>query len=782
MLNKQIKLKWQKTSKLNLISSLRARLFLLVFLSIFPALGMIVYTALEQRRSAIAEVQKQALQLVNLVASNQTQASEGTKQLLIILSQLPELREDNTAECDRLLANLLKQYSAYDSLSVLNTDGKTVCSAEPARKQINLAQESSFQRALKTRKFAVGDYQIDRVSKKGIINYAYPILDHTGQVQLIAIAALNLAWLNQLAMQVQLPENSVLSVVDRQGTLLVRYPEPQKWVGKTLPKETFNKMVQTQEKGAAQIISLDGVPRIFTLIAVNDVLSNTNYYVGIGFPPAAVYSQVNGHLAWNLTALGVVAVLGLIGAWVGGDILFLRQVKSLVHSTQQLKNGNLSTRSELTDQDNELGLIARAFNDIAEVLEQQVNELKTLFDFIPVGIAITEDPNCHYIHLNSTAAKLFRLPFDADGCKISSQCLQASPSKLYHQSQEILTDKQPLQYAVTQGVKVKDVELDLVHEDGTLITLLCYAAPLFNQNGQSKGGICVFLDISECKHTQQRCEQILKREQTIRAEAEAAIRVKEEFLSVVSHELRSPLNPIIGWVQLLKSRKFDEKTTACALDTIERNALLQAQLVEDLLNLSHTLRGNMVLKVAPVDIVTIINTAIESIRVAAQAKNITIKTQFELNTGLVSADISCLQQVFWNLLSNAVKFTPSGGKVEVIFNTVDAMVQIQVKDTGKGIAPKFLPHVFEYFRQENSATNREFGGLGLGLALARYFTELHGGSIQAHSLGVGQGATFTVKLPLLQRQQREWELRIEKQVEQASILEESFRRWSRYRV
>ncbi|RUR80207.1 ATP-binding protein [Chlorogloeopsis fritschii PCC 9212] len=781
MLNKQIKLKWLKTSKLNFISGFRARLLLLVLLSLFPAVGLIVYTTLEQQRSAIAEMQKQAVQLVHLVASNHTQVSEGTKQLLILLSQLPEIREGNTAECDRLLTNLLKIYPAYDSLSVLNPQGKTICSSDSARKSINIVKESSFQSALKTRKFAVSEYQIDRVSKKGTINYAYPILDKTGKVQLVAIAATNLAWLNQLARQVKLPENSVLSVFDRQGTLLVRYPEPEKWVGKTLPKEIFDRLIQAEGKGT-EIISLDGVPRIFALAAINDVLPQTNAYVGIGFPQSVVYSQVNERLTWNLTALGIVTVLGLIAAWVGGDIFFLRQLNSLIHSAQQLKNGNLSTCSELTNQTSELGLIARAFNDIAEALEQQVNELKTLFDFIPVGIAIAEDPNCNYIHFNSTAAKLFKLAFDADGCKISSQGLQAFPYKLYHQNREVLTHEQPLQYAITQGVKVKDVELNLVHEDGTLITLLCYAAPLFHKNGQTRGGICVFLDISECKDAQQEREQLLQQKQTARAQAEAAIRVKEEFLTIVSHELRSPLNPIIGWAQLLKSRKFDEKTTARALDTIERNAVLQAQIIEDLLNVSHTLRGNMRLKLAPVNVVTVINTAIESIRATAQAKNVTITTQFDSNAGVVSADTNYLQQVFWHLLSNAVKFTPSGGKVEVMFDTIGAMAQIQVKDTGKGITPKFLPHVFEYFRQENSSTTREFEGLGLGLALARYFTELHGGSISAHSLGEGKGATFTVKLPLLQRQQREWNLRIEKQVEQASALEESFGKRGRYKA
>lgn len=254
-----------------------------------------------------------------------------------------------------------------------------------------------------------------------------------------------------------------------------------------------------------------------------------------------------------------------------------------------------------------------------------------------------------------------------------------------------------------------------------------------------------------------------------RSAAEAANRIKDEFLAVLSHELRSPLNPILGWTKLLRSRKFDQKATDRALETIERNAKLQTQLIEDLLDVSRILRGKLVLNVCPVNLVTTIEAALETVRLAAQAKEIQIQTLLAPNVGLVSGDSNRLQQVVWNLLSNAVKFTPPGGRVEVRLEKVGEglkvsrlqvegsttnvqpstqYAQIQVSDTGKGITPEFLPHVFEYFRQENSTTTRQFGGLGLGLAIVRYLTELHGGSVLAESPGEGLGATFTVRLPL----------------------------------
>ena len=269
-----------------------------------------------------------------------------------------------------------------------------------------------------------------------------------------------------------------------------------------------------------------------------------------------------------------------------------------------------------------------------------------------------------------------------------------------------------------------------------------------------------------------------------RREAESANRIKDEFLAVLSHELRSPLNPILGWVKLLRSRQFDAKATDRALETIERNAKLQTQLIDDLLDVSRILRGKMVLNVVPINLVNTIEAALETVHLAAQAKQIAIETVLDASVGQISGDFNRLQQVFWNLLSNAVKFTPSGGRIEVRLEKVEAglkeglnvsklnvegleerlqdvteiqaeqfepskYVQIQVKDTGKGIAREFLPHVFEYFRQENSATTRQFGGLGLGLAIVRYLVELHGGSVTADSPGEGLGATFTVHLPLM---------------------------------
>lgn len=247
-------------------------------------------------------------------------------------------------------------------------------------------------------------------------------------------------------------------------------------------------------------------------------------------------------------------------------------------------------------------------------------------------------------------------------------------------------------------------------------------------------------------------EQLKRSEERFRSQAEElaeANRLKDEFLAVLSHELRTPLNPILGWVHLLRRGNLDADKVNYALETIERNAKLQTQLIEDLLDISRVLRGKLNLKTAPVDLVSTIEAALETVRLAAEAKGIQIAARLEPRGRFVLGDAGRLQQIIWNLFSNAVKFTPKAGQIEVALNYVGLQAQIGVKDNGEGIDPEFLPYVFEYFRQADGSTTRNFGGLGLGLAIARHLTEMHGGTIQAESPGKSQGATFTVMLPLM---------------------------------
>ncbi len=295
------------------------------------------------------------------------------------------------------------------------------------------------------------------------------------------------------------------------------------------------------------------------------------------------------------------------------------------------------------------------------------------------------------------------------------------------------------------------MEYRLRRKDGEYRWTIGAANPWFGVDDQFKGYIGSVIDITERKAAEAERDRLLQLEQAARTEAETANRIKDEFLAVLSHELRSPLNPILGWARLLQTREFQPAEIKKAIATIERNAKLQAQLIEDLLDVSRILQGKLNLNMFPVNLVLVIEAGLETVRLAAEAKEIQIQTRLDASVGKVLGDSGRLQQVIWNLLSNAVKFTPEGGKIAIQLERIDTQAQITISDTGKGISPDFLPHVFEYFRQADSTTTRRFGGLGLGLAIVRHLIELHGGMIWAESLGEGQGAIFTVRLPLIKK-------------------------------
>ena len=257
------------------------------------------------------------------------------------------------------------------------------------------------------------------------------------------------------------------------------------------------------------------------------------------------------------------------------------------------------------------------------------------------------------------------------------------------------------------------------------------------------------LYINELKRSEEEREKILLREQAARSEAEAANGIKDQFLATLSHELRTPLTAIIGWAGLLRSNDFAADLRGQALETVERNARTQAQLIDDLLDVSRIVSGKLLLDVEEVELDKIITSAINVVQPAADAKAIRITYEREPGRNFITGDAARLQQIAWNLLSNAVKFTPEGGSVRIRLERIGGHIKLSIDDTGKGIAADFLPHVFDRFRQADSTTTRNYGGLGLGLAIVRHLVELHGGTVNAESPGEGQGATFSATFPLL---------------------------------
>jgi PAS domain S-box-containing protein len=313
-----------------------------------------------------------------------------------------------------------------------------------------------------------------------------------------------------------------------------------------------------------------------------------------------------------------------------------------------------------------------------------------------------------------------------------------------------------------RGERFDHFETIRVTKDGRQLHVSLTISPIKDASGTVVGASKIARDITDRKQADAALREaqkvaeaanaekarLLQSERLARAEAERASRMKDEFLATLSHELRTPLNAVLGWSTILQGRENPDPQMIQGLDAIDRNARIQAQIIDDLLDMSRIISGKVRLDVQPLDLPAIVVEAVETMRTSASAKGVRLQSVIDPLNATVLGDPNRLQQVFWNLLSNAIKFTPKGGRVQVLLQRVNSDVDVSVIDTGEGVPPDFLPYIFNRFQQVDASTTRRYGGLGLGLAIVKTLVELHGGTVQAKSGGIGKGATFIVRLPL----------------------------------
>jgi len=298
-----------------------------------------------------------------------------------------------------------------------------------------------------------------------------------------------------------------------------------------------------------------------------------------------------------------------------------------------------------------------------------------------------------------------------------------------------------------RGERIDHFETVRMARDGRLIDVSLTVSPVRNRLGQIVGASKVARDISERRRLEEYRDLLLKHEHQARTAAESLIRAKDQFLATISHELRTPLNAIFGWAKLLEKPELDERSRKRAITAIVNGASAEARLVEDLLDLSRVVTGRLRLDMESISLREVVEAALETVRPAATAKQVELSAALD-EVGQMLGAPDRLQQVVWNLVANAVKFTQRGGRVDVALRRVGDHAEVTVRDTGEGISPAMLPYVFQEFWQEDSSVTRPHQGMGLGLTLVKHLVELHGGHVRAESVGKGEGATFTVALPL----------------------------------
>jgi PAS domain S-box-containing protein len=371
-----------------------------------------------------------------------------------------------------------------------------------------------------------------------------------------------------------------------------------------------------------------------------------------------------------------------------------------------------------------------------EALQRNEEQLRLVIDALPVVIVYVDQEKRFRLG-NQLFEEWFGIPLAETEGKPLAELIGA---------EEFETIGPHMELALGGQREVYDRRARFI--DGTEHDLHVALIPHVGLAGHVEGVVALVSDVTERRQAEAERARLLQAEQEARADAETANRTKDEFLATLSHELRTPLNAILGWAQLMRLGSLREEDIGHGLETIERNAKVQAQLVEDLLDLSRIISGKLRLDMRATDLAKVIEAALDSVRPAADAKQIRVVSLLDAAPGPVLGDAGRLQQVIWNLLSNAIKFTPAHGTVELTLQRIAGRAQIRVSDSGIGIKPDFLPYVFERLRQADSSSTRRHGGLGLGLAIARHLIESHGGTIAASSDGENRGATFTVSLPL----------------------------------
>ena len=362
--------------KLFFLQSLRARLMLLVFVAVIPAWGLMLYTASEQRQKAIAEIQKNVLRLAESAAREEEQLFQGTRQILIALTNFIRKPGRDPSGCRTFCAELLRQFNRYANLGAVKPDGDVFCSAIFFDKTTNAAERSWFQRAVQNRDFAVGDYYVDRITEKPVLVLAYPSINPEGKIEAVVFAAIDLNWLNRFkfATETQLPDGFTITQIDENGVVLAHQPDSEQWLGRVMMGNPLFKEILSRDMGVIEAPGIHDAPYIYAFAPLQSALKARQAYVVLGIPQRHAYADSKRILIRNLTLLGIVALLSLTAVWFGGELLIMRPLKAMVSASRRLAVGEMSARTGLPYGKGELSQLAHAFDEMAVALGQREAE------------------------------------------------------------------------------------------------------------------------------------------------------------------------------------------------------------------------------------------------------------------------------------------------------------------------------------------------------------------------------------------------------------------------
>src|SRR3989344_3952831 len=490
-------------------SGLRARLLWLVLLAVLPAIALVLYTGHQSSQLAARQTVDDAQLLVRLAAADYERLVANTRQLLGTLARLPETRGRNAAACNALFAHLKSGYTHYANLGANTPDGWVFCSAVPQKQPTFSADQAWFRRAVATRNFAVGDFQIGRITKQPVVVFGYPDYDATGRLQAVVFAALDLTWLNRIAAKAHLPAGSTVTLFDSQGVILSRYPDPEKWIGQSCQDAPLTRIILTRRSaGTTDATGLDGVPRLYAFAPLLEGVSGGGVYLSVGIPRAIAVAGINRILTHTFAGLALVTLLVLAVAWFGGDVFLLRKIRALVDATRRLGQGEIGARTGLAHGRDEIGELARVFDNMTDTLHIRNTELQRTMGALAGSeerfrtlVETTSDwiweVDAHSIYTYASpkvSELLGYAPEEVIGKTPFDFMPPDEAAKVGQQFTEIIAARRPFE-------RLENVNL---RKDGRRVVIETSGVPIFDREGGLAGYRGVDRDITERIKTQEK--------------------------------------------------------------------------------------------------------------------------------------------------------------------------------------------------------------------------------------------------------------------------------------
>jgi signal transduction histidine kinase/HAMP domain-containing protein len=765
------------------ISSLRCRLIVLVLLAVIPAFGVILHSASSHRDLTAEQVEKNALRAARAIAAEHERFFENAHQFLIMLARLPQIRENDKASCRKILAGLLEPL--YADLGVTDLKGNSICTALPAASSLINGKGKHRARVIETHDFSAGTIRTDASTGKTLLEIGYPVMDSPEAVRAVVIGAMNFSWVTRLAVERHLYPGAAYTLVNNSGNVLLRYPETDHWKDEPIIAKTLlQTMASRDTEKSFEAAGADGIPRLFALSQLRNTLGGQTVFAVIDIPTVAAFEEANLILARNLIVLGVLSALALAAAWLGADIFVLRRIRDIVAATEKVAGGDLGARTKLPYERSELGQMARAFDDLAQTLEQreaeatvsehQINKQrqrqKILYD---LNCAVTSTLDMSMV-LETLLQQLSSL-FPLRAATISWIDRKTGALKpIVHRNLDD-TAAQPL------PVTEEGLPIAVLNQQGLLALSNAHLDPrttnpeFFRKHGfvsylglpliaQGESlGVLSFYTTEEHRFGPEEINflntlvsgtampiynsRLYEETRNQAAALERSNRIKDEFLGVMSHELRTPLNVIMNYAEAMKMGAFGNISSEQERGTVK--ILSQAghllRLINGILEITKIESGSVILHKEHFDLSAFI-TETRSDYMMPMEKKLTINWNYPADLPAIVSDRMKLKQIITNLIDNAIKFTDDGS-VTVSFQLINQnhTLEIRVTDTGPGIPEDLLPLIFDKFRQIDSTTTRHFSGAGLGLYIVKVFAGLLEGTIEATSK-LGEGSVFAVRV------------------------------------